>query len=60
MTHAYLAIKSLDSPITLIKGHQYIMGEKDAEEIGMEELIKKKVVKELTAEEALSIYKKTQ
>lgn len=62
MTHAYLAIKSLDSPKYVLKfqeGDEFLIGEKSNKELKKEldELIKKKVVKELTEKEALEINK---
>jgi hypothetical protein len=59
MTHAYLALKEVDIPFKTEKGCQYIMSEKSAKEFNMKELIKKKIVKELSEEEALKNYKLT-
>jgi tRNA splicing endonuclease len=57
MTKAYIALK--DHPhLNALQGHQIIMTSKDAEELKMNDLVELGVFKEISDEEALTMYKK--
>lgn len=60
MTHAYLALEDYEGPPTLNQGHQYLMDDDSAQDLKMSELIEKKIVRELSEEEALQRYQAEQ
>lgn len=56
MTHAYIALKDYKS-LNANKGDLLVQSDDSSKELGMAELVKKKVFKEINEEEALKIYK---
>ena len=57
MTHSFVALQNYEGEIKLNEGELYLVGEESYKELKIKSLAKKEIVKELTDEESLALYK---